>query len=93
MFISDICTPAFVYMGFAMSGVAMDLVSGVYSAATSKAVVGVIITLLLSTLCRRGFTVLSWLIVLVPFALMTLIIMMLLASGLIGGGLHPVAGG
>ena len=80
------------YMAFALSGVAMDLVSGVYSAATSKAVVGVIITMLLSALCRRGFTVLAWLIVLVPFALMTLIIMMLLASGLLGKG-HQVGGG
>ena len=93
MLISDLCTPAFVYMAFALSSVASDLIAGVYGAATSKAVVGIIITLLLSALCKRGFGTLAWLIVLIPFALMTLIVMMLLAGGVLGGDMHEVDSG
>lgn len=93
MSLTKLCTPAFVYMAFSLTGVATDLVSGVYGAATSKAIVGVVITLLLNALCKRGFAILAWLIVLVPFALMTLIIAMLVVSGAVGGNMQSIGGG
>ena len=73
----NVCAPALVYMAFSLSGVAVDAFAGSYGAATSKMLVAGIITVLLSALCQRGFAIVAWLIVLIPFALMTLIIAML----------------
>ena len=92
--LKDLCTPAFIYLVFALTGVVSDLIVGAYGEATTKTVVGAIITTLLSVLCKRGLEVVSWVIVMVPFALMTLIIMMLIASGSVTAqGLAPVSSG
>ena len=71
------CTPALVYAAFSLSGIAVDAFAGSYGDATSKAIVAVILTLLLNTLCKRGYSTVAWVIVLIPFMLMTLIIAML----------------
>ena len=71
------CTPALVYAAFSLSGIAVDSFTGSYGDATSKAIVAVIITLLLDTLCKRGYSSVAWVIVMIPFMLMTLIIAML----------------
>lgn len=71
------CTPALVYAAFSLSGIAVDSFAGSYGDATSKAIVAVVLTLLLDTLCKRGYSTVAWVIVLIPFMLMTLIISML----------------
>ena len=81
------CTPALVYAAFSLSGIAVDSFAGSYGDATSKAIVAVVLTLLLDVLCKRGYSTVAWVIVLIPFMLMTLVIVMLtLVVGVNPGG-------
>lgn len=69
------------YLAFSIADVGTMMVAGNNLDALSAGFVAFVITLLLNVLCIRGFTVLAWVIVLVPFALMTLIGLMLLVAG------------
>ena len=51
---------------------------GLYNTVGMKAIVTIMVTLLLNILCERGLGVISWIIVFIPFILMTVIVSMLL---------------
>ena len=48
------------------------------NAAILQLLIGILITLLLQLLCMRGMSVISWIIVFIPFILMTLVVAVLL---------------
>lgn len=86
-----LCPPALIYLIFSVTQIIIDLFKGLFNTAIMKALVTVMITFLLNTLCNQGLTVISWIIVFVPFILMTTIVSILLyvfgldiASGKIG---------
>jgi hypothetical protein len=56
----------------------IDTYKGLYNTVGMKAIVTIMVTLLLNILCERGLSVISWIIVFVPFILMTVIVSMLL---------------
>ena len=71
--IEKLCTPAIVYLGFSIVQIVIDTFKGMYNAAFLKTLVMVIMTLVLNILCNRNLTIVAWLIVFIPFILMTYI--------------------
>ena len=76
--INSICSPALLYLIFSITQIIIDLFQEAYKKAGMKFIIMIIFTLMLNILCKKGMTPLSWLIVFIPFILMTLIITILL---------------
>lgn len=88
MVFTDLCPPALIYLLFSITQVVIDTVKGLYNTALIKIWVSVIFTILLNYLCQSGLGIISWLIVFIPFILMTLVVSILL----IMFGLDPSTG-
>lgn len=73
-----LCLPALIYLVFAAVHVLLDVFHGQYNTALSKAVVSALVAWLLNTLCVAGMGVLSWIIVFVPFVLLSALAALLL---------------
>jgi len=73
-----LCSPAIIYLIFSITQIIIDTIKGLYNTAFMKFIVMIMITLLLYILCDQGLTVVSWIIVFIPFILMTVIVSMLL---------------
>jgi len=73
-----LCPPAIIYVMFSMTQILIDSYKGLYNTAFMKAIVMVMVTLLLNILCEQGYGVVSWIIVFIPFILMTFIVSVLL---------------
>ena len=73
-----LCTPAIIYIIFSLVQIVIDTLNGLYNTALMKAVVMIAVTFLLNMLCEGGLTVVSWIIVFIPFILMTVIVTLLL---------------
>jgi hypothetical protein len=76
--IPNLCPPAIIYLIFSITQILIDSFKGLYNTAFIKFIVMVMITALLNILCQSGLGVISWLIVFIPFILMTVIVTMLL---------------
>ena len=76
--LDTLCPPAILYLGFSLTQIIIDTFKGQYNTAFFKTIVMCIFTLLLNILCSRGLSVISWLIVFIPFILMTYITAVLL---------------
>ena len=74
----NLCAPAIIYLIFSITQILIDTFKGLYNTAFMKIVVTIMVTLLLNILCERGLSAVSWLIVFIPFILMTVIVSMLL---------------
>ena len=73
-----ICPPALIYIVFSLTQIIIDLIKGLYNTAFMKFIVMTIIGFLLNLLCQGGLGIISWIIVFIPFVLMTIITAMLL---------------
>jgi hypothetical protein len=73
-----LCTPAIIYLLFSFTQILIDTFKGLYNTALIKIIVMVMITYLLQILCDRGLNIVSWIIVFIPFILMTVIVTMIL---------------
>lgn len=74
----NLCAPAIIYLIFSLTQIIIDLFKGLYNTAFVKVIVTTMVTFLLNILCAKGLSVVSWIIVFVPFILMTVIVSMLL---------------
>ena len=74
----SLCPPAIIYLIFSITQILIDAVKGLYNTAFMKTIVMIMITLLLNILCNSGLNVVSWIIVFIPFILMTVVVSMLL---------------
>lgn len=72
--INNLCAPSIIYMGFSLISASIDLYNKQYENAFIHLMSLIIITFLLDILCKKGFSTISWLIVFIPFILMSLII-------------------
>ena len=88
MVLQKICPPALIYLVFSITQVGIDTFQGLYNMAFVKLWVALVFTILLNFLCQHGLGVISWIIVFVPFILMTIIVSMLLVMF----GLNPSTG-
>jgi len=73
-----VCPPAFIYIIFSLTQILIDTIKGQYNTAFFKFIVSILITFLLNALCQNGMTIVSWIIVFIPFIFMTVIVSMLL---------------
>jgi hypothetical protein len=74
----NLCAPAVIYLIFSITQILIDTFKGLYNTALIKFIIMIMITLLLNILCQSGLGVISWIIVFIPFILMTVIVSMLL---------------
>ena len=73
-----ICPPAVIYLAFSLTQIIIDSFKGLYNLALTKFVVMIVITILLNALCQNGMSVISWVIVFIPFIFMSVIVAVLL---------------
>ena len=88
MGLENICPPAILYIAFSVTHIIIDTVKGMYNTALIKFIVMIIFTLVLNILCQLGLSFVSWIIVFIPFIMMTIISSLLLFTF----GLSPQAG-
>jgi hypothetical protein len=74
----NLCPPAIIYVIFSATQILIDTFKGLYNTAFMKGIVMIMVTLLLNILCEQGYSVVSWVIVFIPFILMTFIVTVLL---------------
>jgi len=74
----NLCAPAIIYLIFSVTQILIDTFKGLYNTAFMKVIVTIMVTLLLNILCEKGLSVVSWIIVFIPFILMTVVVSMLL---------------
>lgn len=74
----NLCAPAIIYLIFSITQILIDTFKGLYNTAFMKVIVTITVTLLLNILCEQGLSIVSWIIVFIPFILMTVIVSMLL---------------
>jgi len=74
----NLCAPAIIYLIFSITQILIDTFKGLYNTAFMKVIVTIMVTILLNILCERGLSLVSWIIVFIPFILMTVIVSMLL---------------
>lgn len=68
--LNNICTPALIYLIFALSQIIIDTYKRAYNIAFVKFIQMVVFTLMLNLLCARNLSWISWLIIAVPFLFM-----------------------
>jgi predicted PurR-regulated permease PerM len=74
----NLCPPAIIYLIFSVTQILIDTFKELYNTAFIKVIVATMVTLLLNILCERGLGVVSWIIVFIPFILMTVIVSVVL---------------
>jgi hypothetical protein len=74
----NLCAPSIIYLIFSITQILIDIFKGLYNTAMMKIIVTIMVTLLLNIMCERGLTVVSWIIVFIPFILMTVVVSVLL---------------
>ena len=74
----NLCVPAIIYLIFSLTQIIIDTFQGFYNTAFIKIIIMIMITILLQILCERGLNIVSWIIVFVPFILMTVIVSIIL---------------
>ena len=76
--LQNLCPPALIYLIFSLTQIIIDTFKGLYNTAFFKFVVMIIFTFLLNILCAQGLDIISWIIVFIPFMLMSIITAILL---------------
>jgi len=78
MFITGLCGPALVYIGFSLIQIFIDIYNGIMNAAFLKLIIMIVFTLIINMLCDLGLSVIAWLLVFIPIIMMTVISTLLL---------------
>ncbi len=86
--IEKLCMPALIYLIYSTSHVVIDTYKGQYNMAFVNVWQAILFTFLLNALCQHGLSLVSWLLVSIPFILMTVIASVLLLVF----GLNPATG-
>ena len=76
--LQNLCTPALIYLIFSITQITIDIFRKDYNIALVKFTVAFIFTILLNYLCSSGLGIVSWIIVFIPFVLMTYVSMLLM---------------
>lgn len=77
-YLEKICSPALLYLLFSITQIIIDTLNRMYNTALVKMMITIIFTFILNLLCNRGLTIISWIIVFIPFILMSIITTILL---------------
>ena len=68
-----LCMPALIYLIFSFTHVIIDTYKGLYNTAMIEVWISLLFTLLLNLLCEQNLGFVSWIIISIPFLLMTVI--------------------
>jgi hypothetical protein len=71
--LQNLCTPALIYLIFSVTQIIIDIFKRDFNVALVKFCVAFIFTILLNYLCQSGLGIVSWVIVFIPFILMSII--------------------
>ena len=69
--INKLCTPAFIYLIFGIAHIIMSIFNSAYFMAMKQFLMTLLFATLLNMLCERNMTVISWILIIVPFVLMS----------------------
>ena len=86
--LNKLCMPALIYLIYIVVHITFDMYYGLYNMAFVKIWIGIIVTLLLNIMCENNMSFFAWLIISIPFILMTIIAIFVLYSL----GLDPATG-
>jgi len=75
-----LCAPAILYVGFSLTQIIIDTFKGLYDVAFFKSIVMIVFTIVLNALCSQGLGIISWLVVFLPFIMMTYITAILMIT-------------
>ena len=78
--LQPLCMPALIFLIYSVCHVIVDMYKEEYDKALMQFFVSAIFTFLLNILCQSGLGIVSWIIVSIPFILMTTIAAILLYS-------------
>lgn len=88
MALEFLCPPAILFIAFSITQIIIDVFKQLYNTALIKFIVMIIFTFTLNILCSNGMSIISWMIVFIPFITMTIITTILLTTM----GLSPSSG-
>lgn len=75
-----LCAPALIYLIFNIVNIIFEITNGLMNTALVRVGITIIITYLLNLLCVNDMGIVSWIIVFLPFILMTYVIALLLIT-------------
>jgi hypothetical protein len=67
----ELCLPAKIYIIFSVIQIILDAFNGLYNTAIMKCIISIIMTIILNTFCSVGMSFVSWIIVIIPFLILT----------------------
>lgn len=88
MSLEYLCPPAFIFFIYSFTQIMIDLFQGMYNTSLLKFIISIVITIGLNYLCIKGFRIISWIIVFIPFIFLAVVTSILL----FGLGLDPSRG-
>jgi len=74
----ELCAPALIYLIFSILQIIYDIYNKLYDSALLKFFICIMITFLLNTLCQKNLQIIAWLIISIPFIMMTTITLILI---------------
>jgi predicted membrane protein len=77
-YLQKLCSPALLYLLFSSTQIIIDMFNRMYNTALMKLLITIVMTFTLNLFCNRGLTLISWIIVFIPFILMSVITTVLL---------------
>jgi len=86
-----LCPPALIYFLFILTQIIIDIFQFHYQEAVSKIIIMIVITFLLNQLCYENMSIVSWIIVFIPFMFttyLTFILIYFFGYNSITGKLH-----
>jgi len=86
--VESLCAPALIFLIFSIIQIFIDIFKTYYNQAFFKFISMILVTLLLNILCKKGLGTIAWMLVFIPFILMTLISVILIVVF----GLNPAEG-
>ena len=74
--IQTLCTPAFIYLIFGIAHIILSIFNSAYGMAMKQFLMTLLFTSLLNMLCERNMTIISWVLIVVPFVIMAVIVLL-----------------
>ena len=71
----QLCAPAFIYLLISLLDIFFNTYMGLFNNLLSKSIVVISVTLFLNILCEKGFSEISWLIILISFVLIVIVLL------------------
>jgi len=86
--LNSLCAPALIYLCFSLTQIIIDVFKTDYTVAFYKFWVMMIFTILINTLCSKNLGIVAWILVFIPFMLMSMVTLILILIF----GLNPFTG-